>query len=314
MLKPMEKNSKKPLVIVTGASGMLGKALVALLSDRYEVLGISKRGMPGCRQCDLSAEKEVEGLFAPQKPMLLIHAAAYSDVDGCERDPKLAFESNVTASKHLSNACSKNRVPWIYVSTDYVFDGQKKSPYVETDAAGPINIYGMTKWCGEFYALSGNVHSAVVRTSWLFGPENPSNFVNAMLERLQKENVVSALDDQTDSPTYVKDLSAALFKIGGHLVTALAQSPQNPTHEVFHVCNAGAATRYEMALRMREWLNLNHVKVEKAERRQIKNRMAIRPAYAVMSTCRYENFFHRAMRPWQESLREYLNETVLCAS
>jgi dTDP-4-dehydrorhamnose reductase len=311
----MEKNSKKPLVIVTGASGMLGKALVGLLSDRYKVLGISKRGMPGYRRCDLSVENEVNDLFTSQKPVLLIHAAAYSDVDGCERDPKLAFESNVMASKYLSNACFKNRVPWIYVSTDYVFDGQKKSPYTETDAAGPVNIYGMTKWCGEFYALNNsNVHSAAVRTSWLFGPENPSNFVNAMLERLQKEKVVSVLDDQTDSPTYVKDLSVALVKIGEHLMAAQVQNPQNPAHEVFHVCNAGAATRHEMALRMKEWLNLNHVKVEKADRSQIKNRLAIRPAYAVMSTRRYENFFHSAMRPWQESLREYLNETVLCAS
>lgn len=85
-------------------------------------------------------------------------------------------------------------------------------------------------------------------------------------------------------------------------------------HEIFHVCNAGSATRYQMALRMKEWLNLTNVKVEKADRSQIKNRLAIRPAYAVMTPERYENFFRMKMRLWQESLREYLNQTVLCAS
>ncbi len=310
----MEKNSKKPLVFVTGGSGMLGKAMVGTLSDRYQVLGISRHGRLGCRACDLSVEKEVEALFISQKPLLVIHTAAYSDVDGCERDPKLAFESNVLASKYLANACSKNGIPWIYVSTDYVFDGQKNSPYVETDATAPVNIYGMTKWCGEFYAHSGNVHSAVVRTSWLFGPDNSSNFVNAILKRLQEEKVVSVLDDQVDSPTHVKDLSVALLKIGEHLVACQSQSPQKPMHEIFHVCNAGSATRYQMALRMKEWLNLTNVKVEKADRSQIKNRLAIRPAYAVMTPERYENFFRMKMRLWQESLREYLNQTVLCAS
>ena len=302
------------MVFVTGASGMLGKVLVRHLSDCYQVLGISKHGTLGCRCCDLSNEKEVEALFASEKPALLIHAAAYSDVDGCERDPKLAFESNTLASKYLANACSKRGVPWIYVSTDYVFDGQKNAPYVETDATGPVNIYGMTKWCGEFYALNAGVHSAVVRTSWLFGPENPLNFVNAILARLQKEKNLSVLDDQVDSPTHVKDLSEALVKIGEQLMASQAKDPQRPVREIFHVCNTGPATRYEMALRMKEWLNLNDVKIEKADRSQIKNRLAIRPTYVVMSTRHYENIFHASLRPWQESLHEYLNESVPCAS
>ena len=153
-----------------------------------------------------------------------------------------------------------------------------------------------------------------MRTSWLFGADNPANFVNAILGRLQKEKVVSVLDDQTDSPTYVKDLSEALLKIGEYLIAAQAKEPQHPSHEIFHVCNAGPATRHEMTLRIKEWLNLTLVKVEKADRGQIKNRLAIRPAYVVMSTERYEKFSGAKMRPWQESLKEYLNEAVLCAS
>ena len=309
----MEKNSKNPLLLVTGASGMLGKALTRLLSEKYEVLGVSKRGLSGSRRCDLSVENEVRALVTSAKPALVIHTAAYSDVDGCEREPELAFGSNVLASKNLAKACAQNGVPWIYVSTDYVFDGRKKTPYDESEATGPVNIYGMTKWCGEYYALNGPVHSAVVRTSWLFGADNPANFVNAILERLQKEKTVSVLDDQTDSPTYVKDLSAALLKIGEHLLACQAKDPQKPAHEIFHVCNAGAATRLEMTQRMKEWLHLP-VKIEKADRSQIKGRLAIRPAYVVMSTQRYEKFAGAKMRPWQESLKEYVNEAVLCAS
>ena len=309
----MEKNSRKPSVLVTGASGMLGKALVKLLSADHEAFGISKRGLSGFHRCDLSVEKEVEAAFRSAKPALVIHTAAYSDVDGCERDPQLAFESNVLASKHLAQACAKHGVPWIYVSTDYVFDGRKRTPYAENEATGPVNIYGMTKWCGEYYALNGPVHSASVRTSWLFGAENPANFVNAILERLRKEKTVSVLDDQTDSPTYVKDLSLALLKIGQHLMALQAKDPVHPVHEVFHVCNTGAATRLEMTQHMKEWLKLD-VTVEKADKSQIKNRLAIRPAYVVMSTKRYEQFSGQKMRPWQESLKEYVTEGVPCAS
>jgi dTDP-4-dehydrorhamnose reductase len=292
-------------ILVTGASGMLGKALTKRLAAGSGVIGLSKSGREGSLRCDLSDPAQVARFFAENNPHAVIHTAAYSDVDGCERDPKLAHESNALAVKYLAEACSSKNIPLVHVSTDYVFDGQKKMPYVENDATCPVNIYGMTKLEGEYYALRCAAPSAVVRTSWLFGAGNPQNFVNAIIERLRSGSPVSVLDDQEDSPTYVEDLSEAIEKIVLRLLSG--KSGKNEEN-IFHVCNAGSATRYAMTLKIREFLGLKNVRVEKTDRSQIKNRLAIRPAYCVMSTERYQKTFHTKLRSWEEALREYVND------
>ena len=277
-------------VWVTGASGMLGKTLLKMLQG-HGAMGISRRDTPGGVRCDLADPFQVKRLFKSARPSLVVNCAAYSDVDGCERDPKAAYDSNILATKFLSEACAKHRIPWIYISTDYVFDGRKNSPYMEEDAAAPVNIYGLTKWAGEHYAKSCDVSSVVVRTSWLFGHGgNPHNFVSAVMGRFKKEKKIRVLDDQTDCPTNMKDLSEALLKIGSYLMNE--QGAGRAWHDVFHVCNAGGTTRYEMTLHMKEWLGLKDLEVERADASEIKNRSAVRPAYAVMSAGHYESFFH----------------------
>ena len=304
----------KPSVMITGFSGLLGGALVREMKGRYDVLGVARRGPPDGVSCDLSDEEKVKALFKSHKPALVLHTAAYSDVDGCEREPKKAYKNNALSCKYLSQACATHRVPWIYVSTDYVFGGRQRTPYREKDIPSPMNSYGLSKWCGEFYALSGGVSSAVVRTSWLFGPDSPANFVNAILRRLHQEKKVAVLDDQTDSPTSVKDLSQALMTIGEYLMTAHAQDPSTIRHDTFHVCNRGATTRYEMTVYLRDCLGLKGVDVEKVDRSRIQGRVALRAPYLVMSTAHYEHFFKQRLRTWQESLKEYAEEVAACAS
>lgn len=295
-------------VLVTGATGMLGRVLAKRLSVKNEVTGVSRSGKERSRVCDLSAEDEVKKLFHEKGFDLVIHTAAYSDVDGCERDPQLAHASNALATKYLAQACGSQKIPFIYVSTDYVFDGRKHSPYMEEDRTGPVNIYGMTKLEGEFHTKALAGVSAIVRTSWLFGPANPNNFVNAIIERLKKEKVVRVLDDQEDSPTYVGDLSSALERIGESLVSFAKKNPQTPRHEIYHFCNAGSTTRHEMTVKIRDLLGLKGVSVEKVDQKELPNRLAIRPAYVVMATRRYEEFSGTKIRDWQESLRDYLGE------
>ena len=298
------------MVLVTGSSGMLGRVLCGVFEKKHPVLGVSKSGTNGVA-CDLSDPEALRGLFGARPIKLAVHAAAYSDVDGCEQDPKRAYAANALAPKNLSALCAAKNVPWIHVSTDYVFDGRKREPYVESDAAGPVNIYGLTKWIGEFYAQRSVPPCAIVRTSWLFGPGNPNNFVNAIASRLEKESTVSVLDDQADAPTSVKDLSLAIARIADVLLERGASKRWN---ETFHVCNSGGTTRYEMTNVIRDALGRKNVRVEKADRSQIKNRVAIRPQYAVMSPARFEKTFGMKMRPWRESLREYIEEKVSCVS
>ncbi len=294
-------------ILVTGGSGMLGKVLVRTLSAAHQVVGVSKSGNHRTLACDLTDEKEVKKLFSAKPFDLVIHSAAYSDVDGCERDPKLAHESNALATKYIAESCKAARSPLIHVSTDYVFDGKKKSLYLENDPTCPIQVYGMTKLEGEYYAGTVPV-SSIVRTSWLFGPDNPNNFVNAVIQRLRREKIVKVLADQEDSPTYVKDLALAIQKIGDHLGSFSKKNPGQDTHDLFQICNTGVTTRYEMTKKISELLKLKDVQVEMLDKFPSESRPALRPRFAAMSAAHYENFFKAKLRPWQDSLSDYLNE------
>ncbi|HTL70258.1 MAG TPA: SDR family oxidoreductase [Candidatus Eisenbacteria bacterium] len=290
--------------LVTGASGLLGGVLMKRLGP--DAVGVSRRGAGAAgphRTLDLADSAGVRRFFEQEAPDLVIHAAAFSDVDGCERDPQQAWTSNALAVKHLAAACAPRRVPLVHVSTDYVFGTRgKRTPYTEDDAVSPVNIYGLTKLAGENFAR--NAPGAIVRTSWLYGPGNPSNFVNAITARLKSEPLVKVLDDQEDSPTSAEDLAEALVRIGARLT-----GPSAGEHlGVFQVCNAGSATRLGMTLKMKEMLGVS-ARVEPYDRRELKGRVAIRHDYLVMSTARYENFFKTRLRRWEDALKEYL-----CAS
>ena len=300
----MREGSKKVSVLLTGASGLLGQALIGRFRDR-KVLGISRSGKNGTRVCDLTQETSTRRLFENHDFSLVIHTAAYSDVDGCERNPRLAHESNCLATRLLASECGRRFVPLVVVSTDYVFDGQKKTPYQASDLPCPVNIYGMTKLAGEFEATRLAPLLAIVRTSWLFGPSNPDNFVNKMLSRLKSETLVRVLDDQVDAPTYVEDLAIAIEKIGYRWL-GLAKKKRAQFQEVFQVCNRGIATRLLMTLKMRDWLGLKGVRVERIDPNELKGRTALRPKRPVMSAKKYETFFHCRLRNWQESLKEYV--------
>ena len=296
-------------VLVTGGSGMLGRVLLKAYSNGAEVIGVSRSGSDKTRVCDLSDEEQINKLFLSEPFDLVIHTAAYSDVDGCERDPKLAHACNALSTKYLAKACGQKNTPFIYVSTDYVFDGNKSMPYAETDVTCPVNIYGMTKLEGEYHTRSYASVSATVRTSWLFGAGNPNNFVNAITDRLNKESEVRVLADQVDSPTYVNDLAAALRKISDRLILSVKMDPQKRVHDTFQVCNAGKTTRFEMAKMIKELLKLKNVRVERLDKMSDENRPARRPLSPVMSTRRFETMFETKLRAWEDSLKEYIKGT-----
>jgi dTDP-4-dehydrorhamnose reductase len=294
---------------VTGAAGLLGHVLVPRLAARgWQPSALSLTGRNGTTPLDLSDFSRTAVLFEKERPAVVLHSAALSDVDGCERDPALAHAANALSTKNLARLCSGAGVPLVYVSTDYVFDGSRRTPYRESDPTFPVNIYGLTKLEGEWHAASCAAGGAIVRTSWLFGGPNPTNFVNAVLERLKREKEVSVLDDQTDCPTLAADLAGVLEAIAAKL----AGGPRGQVR-IYHACNDGGTTRLEMTRFIQKTLQLPVV-VKVADRSSIRNRVAVRPEHSVMSCGRLLEDFGIRMRPWEDALREYLQNPSACAS
>lgn len=300
-------------VLVTGGTGMLGAVLVKRLSKKFPVTAVARHPHDASvAACDLTRSADVEKLFGAARFAGVIHTAAYSDVDGCEADPATAHAANALATRYLASACGRLRVPFVYVSTDYVFNGLKTVPYTEDDRSCPINVYGMTKLSGESYTRALAPVSAVVRTSWLFGPGNPKSFVNAIAARLKKDGAADVLDDQTDSPTSVEDLSDALERVLSSLIESEKKGERR--QETFHVCNAGETTRREMTVKIAEGLGLKNARIGRIDASRIPQRLALRPRYAVMSARRYESAFGVKLRSWQDALGDFLKAEAACAS
>ncbi len=216
-------------IAITGARGQLGRALCAALAPGYELVPL------GHDLLELSSPTTVEQIVATGAD-LVIHAAAYTNVDGCARDPDLAYRVNGLGTRYVALACRRLRAPLVYISTNEVFPGDAGRPYTEYDAPRPINAYGRSKWAGEQAVRELLDSFYIVRVAWLFGGER--NFVRTVL-RLAADRPATGLrmvDDEVGSPTYAPDVAEAV-------ATLIATD----FFGTYHLVNAGACSRYELA-------------------------------------------------------------------
>jgi len=215
-------------VLVTGAGGQLGRAALRELGAD----GI------GLRRADLDVTDAAAVLAAAQQhqPTLILHAAAWTDVDGAETDRDGAYRANVLANRHVAEAAKAVGARLVTVSTDFVFDGHKREPYVESDATGPISYYGETKLLGEQAALEAYPEGTwVVRTAWVYD-ERGTNFPRLIMRLSETRDVLRVVEDQVGSPTYA-----------GHLAPVLLDLPEVAAAGIHHIAGNGAATRREWA-------------------------------------------------------------------
>jgi dTDP-4-dehydrorhamnose reductase len=259
-------------VVLTGAGGQLGAALVEAFADE-DVLAFSRSDWD-------VGELPPRRLLGPLQPRLVLHAAAWTDVDGAESDPEAARRVNVRGTANVVVLGA----PVVYFSTDYVFDGRKREPYVESDEPAPLSVYGRTKLEGE-----GEVGDGwIVRSSWLFGSTG-HNFVRTMLRLGAEGDEVAVVDDQRGSPTYVGHLAAATRELVG--------LPQG----LYHVAAAGDCTWAELAEAIFEEAGLR-CGVRRISTEEL-GRPAPRPAYSVL---RSERPGTPRLPHWREGLRECL--------
>jgi len=193
-------------VLVTGCNGQVGFLLKNILTDKVELLALTRQ------ELDITNEKLVNKVLSDFKPCVVINAAAYTAVDKAESDEKLAFSINSDGPKYLAKATSKVNASLIHISTDYVFEGNKSEPYMETDAVNPHGIYGKSKLAGEVAVSKYCQKHIILRTAWVFG-EHGNNFVKTMLRLGKERDALSIVSDQFGGPTYAGDIAKAIMKI-----------------------------------------------------------------------------------------------------
>lgn len=276
-------------VLITGGDGQLGMALRPLFGDADAMES------PDVDRLDVTDEPSVRAFFDDFGPDLVIHAAAYTDVDGCESNRDLAYLVNETGARRVAEAAAARGARLIAVSTDFVFDGAKEAPYVEADETHPLSVYGGSKRAGEVAVLAAHPGAAVVRTAWLYGEGGTGNFVTAILGTAARGLSLRVVDDQAGSPTYAADLAAA--------IVALSRTKEVG---IFHAVNAGAASRLEFARAILDLSGRKRTPIEAIKSDGL-SRPARRPARSVLGGSRLAAAGVPALRPWKEALAEYLD-------
>ncbi len=215
-------------VLVTGAGGQLGRAALRVLGERG--VGLDRAAL------DVTDAEAVAAAVAAHRPELILHAAAWTDVDGAEADRAGAMRANVDATRNVARAACAAGARLIAVSTDFVFDGAKRKPYVESDPTGPLSYYGETKLLGERAALEEHPDGTwLVRTAWVYD-EAGTNFPRLIMRLAETRDVLRVVEDQVGSPTYA-----------GHLAPVLLALPDQVPPGIRHIAGSGAATRREWA-------------------------------------------------------------------
>ena len=276
-------------IIVTGAKGMLGATLLPVLQGRHEACGI------GRQDCDICDEKAIAAVLRERKPELVVHLAAYTDVDGCETNPETAERTNSLGTKNVALACAELDAAMLYVSTDYVFDGSKPAPYLEDDQPNPLSAYGRSKLHGEQHVRSILKRYFIVRTSWLYGPSG-RNFVTTILKLARARKSLRAVDDQRGSPTYTRHLSQT--------IAALAQTR---AYGVYHATGSGRCSRFELAKAILDLQRVEGVEVVPITSRE-SGRPARRPANSVLANRALPCAGVELLPHWKEGLAACLDE------
>lgn len=246
----------------------------------------------------------MEKVISAYKPFLIVNAAAYTNVDKAESEPDLAFAVNSDGPDNLAGVCAKAKLPFIHISTDYVFDGQKKSPYIETDRVSPLGVYGKSKQQGEKRVRFQTKEHIILRTSWLYGVHG-NNFVKTMLKLGREKRVIKVVSDQYGSPTSAADLAEAVLTIADLIISAPGINFKI-NWGTYHYCGHGITTWHEFAEAVFEIAGKHDVmKVEKIE--PIKTvdypTPAQRPLFSALDCSLIEKSFGIKTKPWQESLK-----------
>ena len=289
MLDPAMPGGTRLRLLVTGAGGMLGRAVVEAARQRGHDVFAATRA-----QLDVTLEAVVRPAMLEWRPDTVVNCAAYTDVDGAERERAAADAVNNVGAGLVADAAAEVGASIVHLSTDYVFDGSKREPWVESDPAAPLGVYGETKLGGERLVAAANPAHVIVRTSWLFGAGG-RNFVDTMLALGAERGEVAVVTDQVGCPTWT-----------GHLAGAVVELAERPEETgIHHIAGAGACSWNELAQEIFDRAGVD-CRVLPATSEQFP-RPARRPAYSVLGSERRDPI---VLPPWEQGLADYLASRV----
>jgi dTDP-4-dehydrorhamnose reductase len=274
-------------VFITGADGALGQEVQNILkAEKVNFLATD------IKQLDITYFKKVSETVTNYRPDVIIHCAAISDVDWCEKNKDLAYRINVLGTLGLANMAKKIEAKIAYLSTNFVFDGETEQPYGEYEAANPINEYGRTKYLGERCVRDACEKCFIIRTAWLFGPHSKT-FVSKFLQSKVKPAHIDVICDQTGSFTYIPDLARAILSliVSDHF-------------GLYHIVNSGLGSWLDFMLRAKEFLRFNtEIRPVKTEELGLP---APRPRFAALASKNYEFLFEKKLRVWTDALADFI--------
>ncbi len=274
-------------VLVTGASGQLGQCIKKVEND-YPDLNIH---FADSKELDITKKNKIKDLFLKTAFDFVINCAAYTNVEQAEKEPEKAFLVNAEGVKNLAEVCQKQGATLIHISTDYVFDGQKETPYTEEDDTNPINEYGKSKLAGERYVQKIMKKYFIVRTSWLYS-EFGHNFFKTILKKSETEKELTIATSETGTPTNANDLAKFILDL---------IELESYKYGIFHYSNLGEATWCEFAKEiLTVYGKLDNIKLEKTDNYAT---FAQRPKYSVLSKKKLVDTFRQDILDWKYSLR-----------
>lgn len=277
-------------VVVTGAAGQLGQdVLLELERKNHQAFGADRQ------QLDITKEEDVLAFISEVKPDVILHCAAYTNVDAAEENEEAAYQVNAAGTEYLAKAAKLNGAKMMYISTDYVFDGTASEPYEVDEPTKPLGAYGRTKLAGEQLLQKHLDEFFIVRTAWVFGIHG-NNFVKTMIRLGKERGEVGVVHDQVGSPTYTVDLARFMVEL-----------METNKYGIYHATNSGMCSWYEFAVEIFKQSDMN-VTVNPLTSDQFP-RPAARPKYSVLSKKRIEQQGLNPLRDWKEALAAYLAES-----
>ena len=272
-------------IAVIGSEGMLGRDLVGFLGNRHEVVGLD------IGEIDIRRREATVATIAEVQPHLIVNSAACVDVESCETEPEKAWRVNALGAQNLAMAADRIGADYLYISSDYVFDGRSGGDYDEFATPCPVNQYGRSKLAGEVLARQICRRTYIVRTAWLFGSRE-GNYVERVLDMADRQGIVRMATDQLESPTYTL-----------HLAEAVQRLIQTGAYGTYHITSTGACTRLAFAAFVLEAAGRSE-KVEELTSARL-SRQAERPCRTVLDCRLFELVTGHTMAHWQDGVRDY---------